>query len=74
MTDNVKIILLDSNSLINRAFHALPPLTINDGMFTNAIYGYMKMLHKLINEEHPTHICAVFDCRAKTFRHKMSDQ
>ncbi len=73
MTNNVKILLLDSNSLINRAFHALPPLINSDGLYTNAIYGYMTMLNKLINEEKPTHICAVFDCRAKTFRHNMYD-
>lgn len=66
---NNKIILLDSNSLINRAFHALPPFQTTDGTYTNAIYGYVVMLQKLISEEKPTHICAVFDCRAKTFRH-----
>lgn len=64
-----KILLLDSNSLINRAFYALPPMQTKDGLFTNAIYGYLSMLNKLINEENPTHICAVFDCHAKTFRH-----
>lgn len=68
-----KIILIDSNSLINRAFHALPPLQLADGMYTNAIYGYVSMLQKLISEEKPTHICAVFDCRAKTFRHLKYD-
>lgn len=73
MTNDVKILLLDSNSLINRAFHALPPLINSDGLYTNAIYGYMTMLNKLITEEKPTHICAVFDCRAKTFRHGMYD-
>lgn len=70
---NNKIILIDSNSLINRAFHALPPLQLVDGTYTNAIYGYTAMLQKLISEENPTHICAVFDCRAKTFRHFMYD-
>lgn len=64
-----KIILIDSNSLINRAFYALPPLQINSGLYTNAIYGYLAMLQKLIVEEKPTHIAAVFDCKAKTFRH-----
>ncbi len=64
-----KVILIDSNSLINRAFYALPPLQINSGLYTNAIHGYLAMLQKLIVEEKPTHIAAVFDCRAKTFRH-----
>lgn len=71
--NNNKIILIDSNSLINRAFHALPPLQLVDGTYTNAIYGYTAMLQKLISEEKPTHICAVFDCKAKTFRHYMYD-
>ncbi|MGN1041999.1 MAG: DNA polymerase, partial [Christensenellales bacterium] len=66
-----KIILIDSNSLVNRAFHALPPLQLVDGTYTNAIFGYISMLQKLIVEEKPTHVCAIFDCRAKTFRHKM---
>lgn len=70
---DVKIILIDSNSLINRAFHALPPLQLANGIYTNAIYGYISMLQKLISEEKPTHICAVFDCRAKTFRHLRYD-
>ncbi len=65
-----KILLLDSNSLINRAFYALPPMQTKDGLFTNAVYGYISMLNKLITEEKPTHICAVFDCHAKTFRHE----
>lgn len=68
----VKILLLDSNSLINRAFHALPPLMIKDGLYTNAIYGYLTMLAKILQEEKPSHVCAVFDCRAKTFRHFLS--
>ena len=68
-----KIILIDSNSLVNRAFHALPPLVLADGMYTNAIFGYVSMLQKIISEEKPTHICAVFDCRAKTFRHLRYD-
>ena len=72
--DKYKILLLDSNSLVNRAFHALPPLVNNHGLYTNAIYGYITMLVKLISEERPTHICAVFDCRAKTFRHNMYDK
>ena len=72
MTDDYKILLLDSNSLINRAFHALPPLTLNDGTYTNAIYGYLNMLGKVLSEEKPTHVCAVFDAKAKTFRHQMA--
>ncbi|HKL73728.1 MAG TPA: DNA polymerase I [Clostridia bacterium] len=69
MTVDKKLILLDSNSLINRAFYALPPLVTNEGLYTNGILGFISMLQKLISEQKPTHICAVFDCRAKTFRH-----
>lgn len=64
-----KILLLDSNSLINRAFYALPPLENKKGVFTNAIFGYLSMLARLIVDYKPTHICAVFDLKAPTFRH-----
>ena len=69
-----KIILLDSNSLINRAFYALPPLENKKGVFTNAIFGYLSMLARLIVDHNPTHVCAVFDLKAPTFRHKQYDQ
>lgn len=68
-----KIILIDSNSLINRAFYALPLLQNNEGQFTNAVYGFVSMLQRLIHEEKPTHICAVFDTAATTFRKEMFD-
>ncbi|MGB4033349.1 MAG: DNA polymerase, partial [Christensenellales bacterium] len=68
-----KIILIDSNSLINRAFYALPLLQNNEGQFTNAVYGFVSMLQRLIHEEKPTHICAVFDTAAMTFRKEMFD-
>ena len=68
-----KIILLDSNSLINRAYYALPPLENKQGVVTNAIFGYLSMLARLIADEAPTHIGAVFDLKAPTFRHKMYD-
>lgn len=63
-----KIVLIDSNSLINRAFYALPQLTNSKGIVTNAIYGYLSMLIKLIEDEDPTHICAIFDVKGPTFR------
>lgn len=66
-----KIILIDSNSLINRAFYALPMMTNSAGEYTNAVYGYLSMLQRLISEEQPTHICAVFDEKGKTFRAEM---
>ncbi len=69
MTD--KIILLDANSLIHRAYHALPNLKSRKGQYTGAIYGFLSILLRLIKEQNPTHIAAAFDLKAPTFRHKM---
>ena len=66
-----KILLLDSNSLLNRAFYALPPMNTKKGVPTNAVYGYMSMLIRLLDDEKPTHVAAVFDVHAPTFRHEM---
>ena len=66
-----KLVLLDSNSLLNRAFYALPPMSAVDGRPTNAVYGYVNMLLKIITEAKPTHIIATFDLKAPTFRKKM---
>ena len=63
-----KIILLDSNSLMHRAYHALPGLNNGKGQFTGAVYGFLNILFKLIEQEQPTHIAAVFDASKKTFR------
>ena len=66
-----KLVLLDSNSLLNRAFYALPPMNSVDGVPTNAVYGYINMLMKIIKDANPTHIIATFDVKAPTFRKKM---
>ena len=66
-----KILVLDSNSLINRAFYALPNFTNRKGQFTGAIFGYMNMLIKLIGEYKPEYIIATFDRHAPTFRKQM---
>ena len=66
-----KILVLDSNSLINRAFYALPNFTNRKGQFTGAIFGYMNMLIKLMNEYKPDYIIATFDRHAPTFRKQM---
>lgn len=58
--ENTKLLLLDSNSLMYRAFHALPLLTDDKGRNTGAIFGFLNMLTGLINEEKPTHIAAAF--------------
>ena len=66
-----KVLLIDSNSLINKAFYAMPPLMNKKGEPTGAVYGFLSMLIKLIDEIAPTHIVAAFDLKAPTFRHKM---
>lgn len=66
-----KILLLDSYSLIYRAYYALPSMQNAKGAFTSAIYGYLSMLSRLIKEELPTHIGAVFDLKGPTFRNNM---
>lgn len=65
-----KLLILDSNSLMNRAFYALPPLTNSDGVNTNAIYGFMNMFFKMKEEIKPDTVIAAFDLKAPTFRHK----
>ncbi|MCD8215635.1 MAG: DNA polymerase I [Clostridiales bacterium] len=65
-----KIILIDGNSIINRAFYALPILSNKNGDYTNGVYGFFNILFKFINEEKPTHIAVAFDVHAPTFRHK----
>ena len=65
-----KILILDSNSLMNRAFYALPLLSNSDGVHTNAIYGFTNMLFKMQEEIKPDYIVAAFDRKAPTFRHK----
>ncbi len=65
-----KLLILDSNSLMNRAFYALPPLTNSDGINTNAIYGFINMLFKMKDEINPDAVIATFDLKAPTFRHK----
>lgn len=66
-----KLLILDANSLINRAFYGVRFLSSRDGTPTNAIFGFMMTLMKLIDENKPDYICAAFDLKAPTFRHKM---
>lgn len=69
----MKLLLLDGNSLVNRAFYALPNLTDSTGRATGGVFGFVSMLAKLIQEEQPTHIACAFDVHAPTFRHKQYD-
>lgn len=66
-----KLVLIDGNSLINRAFYAMPLLTTKDGKFTNGVFGFMTMFIKTLAEIKPTHAAVAFDLKAPTFRHKL---
>lgn len=65
-----KVLLIDGNSVVNRAFYAMPPLTNSSGLHTNAVYGFTTMLLKVIEEEKPTHLLVAFDAGKVTFRHE----
>src|SRR3989344_7137862 len=65
-----RLIIIDSNALLHRAFHALPPLMTKSGQETGAVYGFLLTLFKAIKDLNPTHITACFDTKAKTFRHE----
>lgn len=66
-----KLMILDGNSIVNRAFYGIRLLTNKDGIYTNAIYGFLNILFKYMAEENPTHLCVAFDVHAPTFRHKV---
>ena len=69
----MKLLLIDGNSIMNRAFYGIRMLTNKKGEFTNALTGFMNIYLKLLKEEQPDHIAAAFDLKAPTFRHKMFD-
>ncbi|MBR5287614.1 MAG: DNA polymerase I [Clostridia bacterium] len=62
-------VIVDGNSLMHRAFHALPALENSEGVFTNAVYGFLSMLFKVIGEEKPDYLAVAFDLHGPTFRH-----
>ena len=66
-----KIVLIDGDSILNRAFYGLPDLTNAEGLHTNAIYGFLTIMFKLLEEEKPEYLTVAFDVHAPTFRHKM---
>ena len=66
-----RLLLIDANSLIHRAYHALPPLSTPKGEMVNAVYGFLSVLFKAIKEFQPTYISAAFDVPAPTKRHKI---
>ena len=70
----MKLLVLDGNSIINRAYYGVRPLTTKDGFFTNAIYGFLTMFHKIYADTQPDCVAVAFDMKAPTFRHlKYSD-
>lgn len=68
-----KLVLIDGNSLLNRAFYATPVFSTRDGRPTNAIFGFIKLLFKVLSDVKPQYLIVAFDLKAPTFRHKMFD-
>ena len=66
-----KLLLIDGHSILNRAFYGVPDLTNSTGLHTNAVYGFLNILFKVIDEEKPNYLLIAFDVKEKTFRHKM---
>lgn len=66
-----KLILIDGNSLLNRAYYAMSVFSTKDGLPTNGIFGFIKLVFKIIEEKKPTYLVVAFDVHAPTFRHKM---
>lgn len=71
---NSKIVLIDGHSILNRAFYGLPDLTNADGLHTNAIYGFLTIMFKILEEEKPDYLTVAFDVHAPTFRHEMYEE
>ncbi len=68
-----KLLIIDGNSIMNRAFYGLPLLTDAQGRYTNAVYGFLNILLRTIDDEQPSHVVVAFDSSAPTFRHKVYD-
>ena len=69
----MKLLILDGNSVINRAFFGVKPLTTREGLYTNAIYGFLNILERMEKEENPDAVCVAFDLHGPTFRHLKYD-
>ena len=66
-----KIVLIDGHSILNRAFYGVPTLTNSAGLHTNAVYGFLNILFKVLEEEQAEYLAVAFDLKAPTFRHEM---
>lgn len=71
MSDNKKLVLIDGHSILNRAFYGVPDLSNAQGFHTNAIYGFLNILFKILEEEKPDYLAVAFDVHAPTFRHEI---
>ncbi len=69
-----KIVLIDGHSILNRAFYGIPDLTNSEGLHTNAVYGFLNIMFKILDEEKAEYLAVAFDLKAPTFRHKMYEQ
>ena len=65
----MKLMVIDGNSIINRAYYGIRPLTNREGLYTHAIFGFLTTLLRLVGEEAPDALCVTFDVHAPTFRH-----
>ena len=66
-----KLVLIDGHSILNRAFYGVPDLTNGQGLHTNAVYGFLNIMFKIIEEEQPDYLTVAFDVHAPTFRHEI---
>ena len=66
----MKLMILDGNSVINRAYFGVKPLTTRDGLYTHAVYGFLNILERMEKEESPDAVCVAFDLHGPTFRHE----
>ena len=69
-----KIVLIDGHSILNRAFYGVPDLTNAEGLHTNAVYGFLNIMFKILEEEKPEYLTVAFDVHAPTFRHEMFEE
>ena len=69
----MKLVILDGNSVINRAYYGIRPLTTREGLYTNGIFGFLNIMQKVEHEENPDALCVAFDLHGPTFRHLRYD-
>ena len=68
-----KLVLIDGHSILNRAYFGVPDLTNSQGLHTNAVYGFLNIMFKILDEEQPDYFAVAFDHHAPTIRHKKYD-